>query len=337
MNWYLQSGKESDIAINTRIRFSRNIQGYNFHLNQKELQELENKIKDNIYQIGYGLNFLKLSDMDDITKLSLIEKGLINYNFAFKSDNTGAILVNDEENICIMIGEEDHLKIQVFSSGLELENTLNLAIEIDKKIEDIFGYCVNKKYGYLTACPNNIGTGLKASVKLHLPALAKTRNTKKVLEAINNFGINIQGVYDEEGHIVGDMYEISNKKTLGITENEIVQNIKIIVEKVIKQEREARRFLANEGIEVEDLIYRNYGILSNCKKITMGEAQNLLSMVKLGVDLGILKELNDLQIQKMYLYIQPGNLQKYFGKQYERLDREMKRAEVIRQILNEKQ
>ena len=335
MNWYLQSGKESDIAINTRIRFSRNIQGYNFHLNQKELQELENKIKDNIYQIGYGLNFLKLSDMDDITKLSLVEKGIINDNFAFKSDNTGAILVNDEENICIMIGKEDHLKIQVFSSGLELENTLNLAIEIDKKIEDIFGYCVNKKYGYLTACPNNIGTGLKASVKLHLPALAKTRNTKKVLEAINNFGINIQGVYDEEGHIVGDMYEISNKKTLGITENEIVQNIKIIVEKVIKQEREARRFLANEGIEVEDLIYRNYGILSNCKKITMGEAQNLLSMVKLGVDLGILKELNDLQIQKMYLYIQPGNLQKYFGEQFERLDREMKRAEMIKQVISQ--
>ena len=303
MNWYLQSGKESDIAMNTRIRFSRNIQGYNFYLSPKELQELETKIKDNVYQIGYGLRFLKLEDMDDITKLSLVEKGLINYNFAFESGNIGAILVNDEENVCIMIGEDDHLKIQVFSSGLELENTLNLAIEIDKKIEDIFGYCVSKQYGYLTACPNNIGTGLKASVKLHLPALAKTRNTEKVLEAINNFGINIKGVYDEEGHIVGDMYEVSNKKTLGITENEVIQNIKIVVEKVIKQERAARRFLANEGIEVEDLIYRNYGILTNCKKITMEEAQNLLSTVKLGVDLGILKELSDLQIQKLYLYI----------------------------------
>ena len=335
MNWYLQSGKESDIAINTRIRFSRNIKGYNFHLSPKELQELENKIKDNVYQIRYGLRFLKLEDMDDITKLSLVEKGLINYNFAFESGNIGAILVNDEENICMMIGEDDHLKIQVFSSGLELENTLNLAIEIDKKIEEIFSYCVSKQYGYLTACPNNIGTGLKASVKLHLPALAKTRNTEKVLEAINNFGINIKGVYDEEGHIVGDMYEISNKKTLGITENEIIQNIKIVVEKVIKQERAARRFLANEGIEVEDLIYRNYGILTNCKKITMEEAQNLLSTVKLGVDLGILKELSDLQIQKLYLYIQPGNLQKYFGEQYERLDREMKRAEMIKQVINQ--
>ena len=156
-----------------------------------------------------------------------------------------------------------------------------------------------------------------------------------MLEAINNFGINIKGVYDEAGHIVGDMYEISNKKTLGITENEIIQNIKIVVEKVIKQERAARRFLANEGIEVEDLIYRNYGILTNCKKITMEEAENLLSTVKLGVDLGILKELSDLQIQKLYLYIQPGNLQKYFGEQYERLDREMKRAEMIKQVINQ--
>ena len=335
MNWYLQSGKESDIAINTRIRFSRNIKGYKFNLDKKELQDLENKIKENVYQIGYGLRFLKIEDMDDITKLSLVEKELINFDFAFNSNNLGAILINDEENICIMIGEDDHLKIQVFSSGLELENTLNLAIEIDKKIDDIFGYCVSKKYGYLTSCPNNIGTGLKASVKLHLPALAKTRNTEKVLEAINNFGINIKGVYDEEGHIVGDMYEISNKKTLGITENEIIRNIKIVVEKVIKQEREARRFLANEGIEVEDLIYRSYGILTNCKKITMEEAQNLLSTVKLGVDLGILKELTDLQIQKLYLYIQPGNLQKYFGEQYERLDREVKRAEIIKTIISE--
>ena len=335
MNWYLQSGKESDIASSTRIRFSRNIKGYKFNLTKKELQDLENKIKENVYLIGYGLNFLKLEDMDDITKLSLVEKGLVNFKFAFKSNNIGAILINDEENICIMIGEDDHLKIQVFSSGLELENALNLAIEIDKKIDDIFGYSVSKQYGYLTACPNNLGTGLKASVKLHLPALAKTRNTEKVLEAINNFGINIKGVYDEEGHIVGDMYEISNKKTLGITENEIIQNIKIIVEKVIKQERKARRFLANEGIEVEDLIYRNYGILTNCKKITMEEAQNLLSTVKLGVDLGILKELSDLQIQKLYLYIQPGNLQKYFGEQYERLDREIKRAEMIKQVINQ--
>ncbi len=335
MNWYLQSGKESDIASSTRIRFSRNIKGYKFNLTKKELQDLENKIKENVYLIGYGLNFLKLEDMDDITKLSLVEKGLVNFKFAFKSNNIGAILINDEENICIMIGEDDHLKIQVFSSGLELENALNLAIEIDKKIDDIFGYSVSKQYGYLTACPNNLGTGLKASVKLHLPALAKTRNTEKVLEAINNFGINIKGVYDEEGHIVGDMYEISNKKTLGITENEIIQNIKIIVEKVIKQERKARRFLANEGIEVEDLIYRNYGILTNCRKITMEEAQNLLSTVKLGVDLGILKELSDLQIQKLYLYIQPGNLQKYFGEQYERLDREIKRAEMIKQVINQ--
>ena len=131
------------------------------------------------------------------------------------------------------------------------------------------------------------------------------------------------------------LYEISNKKTLGITENEIIQNIKIVVEKVIKQERAARRFLANEGIEVEDVIYRNYGILTNCKKITMEEAQNLLSTVKLGVDLGILKELSDLQIQKLYLYIQPGNLQKYFGEQYERLDREMKRAEMIKQVVSQ--
>ena len=334
MNWYLQNGKESDVAISTRIRFLRNINGYKFNLNKSEIEQLEKLIQKHTYQIGYNLKFFYLNDMDDITKLSLVEKGIIDYNYAFKNKNSGAILINDEENICIIIGEEDHLKIQVFNSGLELESTLNLAIEIDKKLEEIFGYAVNKKYGYLTACPNNLGTGLKASVKVHLPALAKTKNKQKVLQAINNFGINIKGVYDDEGHNAGDIYEICNKRTLGITENEIIQNIKAIVESVIKQEREARRFVANKGIDLEDLIYRNYGILTNCRKITRKEAQNLLSIIKLGVDLGILKELTDLQIQKLYLYIQSGNLQKYYGEQYERLDMGIKRAELIKHIVN---
>ncbi len=335
MNWYLQNGKESDVVVSSKVRLSRNIDGYKFNLNKEEKKEIENLVQKNLYQIGYGLKFFKLEDMDEITKQSLVEKDLLNYEFAFNKEKIGAILINDEENICIMIGEKDHLKIQVFGSGLDLENILNLAVEIDKKLEEIFGYAISQKYGYLTSCPNSIGTGLKASVKVHLPALSKTGNAEKVLQAINNFGVNIKGVYDEDGNNVGDMYEIFNKKTLGVTENEIIHNIKIIVENVTKQEREARRFLANKGVEIEDIIYRNYGILTNCKKITMREAKNLLSKIKLGVDLGILKELNDLQIQKLYLYIQPGNLQKYYGEQYERLDREIKRAELIKKIVNE--
>lgn len=337
MNWYLQSSENSDVAKSTRVRLARNLNDFKFNLGNKEdMKVLANRIKENLYAIGYGLKFFRLKDMDDITKMSLVEKNLINPEFVLHKNELGNILINDEENICIMIGNEDHIELQVFNCGLDLDNTLNLAIEVDKKIEEALGYAVNKKYGYLTSCPNNVGTGLRASVMVHLPALSKTKNTKKVLEAINSFGVNIRGVYGENTESTGDMYQISNKQTLGITEQEIIQNLYVIVEKVIKQEREARKILAKDDIALEDLIYRSYGILSNCRKLSSEETRELLSNIKLGTDLGILKELTDLQVQKLYLYTKPANLQKYVGEQYEAIERDIKRAEVVKQILNEK-
>lgn len=336
MNWYLQSGKESDVAISTRIRFSRNINGYSFNLSSDELESLENKIKESIYEIGYGLKYLRIKDMDEITKISLLEKNLVTEEFLNKNQDRKSILINDEENICIMIGEEDHLKIQVYSAGLELENTLNLAIELDKKIEEVLGYCVSKKYGYLTAYPSNLGTGLKASVMLHLPALQKTNNIKKVLQVISNFGVEIKGISSKEGNLIGDIYQISNKQTLGLTEEEIAKNIKVIAEKIIKNERQARKYLANEGIDLEDEIYRSFGIFTNCKKITEEETLELLSNIKLGVDLGILREVTDLQVQSLYLYTKPANMQKKLGETLGKIEQDVKRAEIIKQIFKEK-
>lgn len=333
MNWYLQSSQESDVAKSTRIRLARNVSEFKFNVEKEELEKLEKKIADNIYSIGYGLKFLKLKDMDDITKMSLVEKNLISPEFALKKSQTGSILINDDENICIMIGGENHLSLQVFSSGLDLENTLNLAIELDQKIGDILGYAISKKYGYLTSCPNDLGTGLEASVIVHLPALSKTKNTRKILEAINDFGMNIRGVHGENPQGKDDLYQISNKQTLGITEKEIIHNVKVIVQKVMEQERKARKLLTKDEIALEDMIYRSYGILTNCRKMSYEEVRELLSNIKLGTDLGILKELTDLKIQKLYLYTKPANLQKYLGEQYEKVERDIKRAEVIKQII----
>ena len=328
MNWYLQSGKDSDVVTSTRIRFARNLQGFKFNLkNQKDIEELKNKIKENTYVIGYGLKYLELKDMDDITKMSLVEKNLISKDYALKN-KTGAILINDEENICIIINDDDHLKVQVFSSGFEIENTLNFAIELDKKIEEVLGYATSKKYGYLTSMPTNCGTGLKASVMVSLPALEKTRNIDKVFYNLSNFGINILEL--------NNAFEISNKRTLGITEGDIIQNIKVVTEKLIEQERNARKFLDKDKISLEDTIYRSYGLLTNCRKITLEETEKLLSNVKIGTDLGILPELTDSKIQKMYLYSKPANMQKYLGEQYEAFERDIKRAEVIKNIIKEK-
>ncbi len=335
MNWYLQSGKDSDVAISSRIKFSRNLKGFKFNLKDRNsIEELENKIKDNLYLIGYDLKFIKLKDLDDITKQSLVEKNLITQDFAFNKSDVGSILINDEENICIMINEEDHLKIQVFSSGLDLENTLNLAIEIDKKIGNILGYATSKKYGYLTSNPNNCGTGLRASVLVHLPALLETGNINQIFDIVSKFEVNIRRMNNKIRADENDIFLITNKKTIGLTENEIIQSINIIAQKIIEQERRIRKLLAKNSIELEDRIYRSYGILTNSRKISLEEANKLLSYVKIGTDLGILKELDDLKVQKLYLYIKPANMQKYLGKVLNSEDEDIERANVIKQIIH---
>lgn len=337
LNWYLQNGKESDVVVSSRIRLARNLNDFPFvtRAKKEDLENIENSIKEITPSIGYGMKFLKLKDIDDITKMSLVEKHIISPNFALKKEDNGAMIINDEENISIMINEEDHLRIQVLGEGFDVDNLMNLAIEIDEKIQKKLNYAYSEKYGYLTACPTNVGTGLRASVMVHLPALTKTGNIQKILEVINNFGMNIRGIYGEGTKAFGNMYQISNKQSLGISEKEIIKNLKQIVEKIIEQERLARKILSKETIELEDEVYRAYGILSNCKKISSEEARDLLSSVKLGTDMGIIKELNDLKVNKLLLYTKPANLQKFLGEKIDSYRRDVKRAEVIKQIINE--
>lgn len=335
MNWYLQSNENSDVVRSTRIRFARNINGLEFNLNFKEKEMLKEKMKENLYSIGYDLKLLELKDMDVITKNSLVEKNIISQKFLMQESQTGSILINDLENICIMIGGENHLSIQVFESGLNLENTLNLAIEIEEKIGEIFDYSISKKYGYLTKNLNDIGTGLKVSVMLELPALEKTGNLKKILNAIRDFNINIDGEYGKTSKNLEYIYQISNKQTIGITEKEIVNNINAIAKSLIEQERQARKILLKEGLELEDTIYRSHGILTNCKKISYGEAKELLTNIKIGVDTGILDKINDSQIKRLFLYIKSANLQKYYGEEMDKIEQDIKRAELIKQIAQE--
>lgn len=336
-NWYLQNGKESDVVISSRVRLARNIKEFKFpnSLSKEEERMVLNKIKDLVPSLGYGLKFIELKDVDDITKISLIEKHLISPDFGMAKKENTAMLINEDENICIMINEEDHIRLQVFSSGFDIENLMNLAVEIDEKLSELVNYAYSEKYGFLTSCPTNLGTSLRASVMVHLPALTLTGNISKVLDVVNNFGMNIRGVYGEGTLSQGNMYQIFNNQSLGISEKEIVKNVKQITEKVIEQERLARKFLAKNSLELEDRVYRSFGTISYAKKISAEECRKLLSDVKLGTDLGIIKELTDFKVNKMMLYTKPGNLQKYFGKQLSGFERDIKRAEVIKNILKE--
>lgn len=336
MNWYLQNGKESDVVVSSRIRLARNLKNTNFVNSSKkeDLEKVLQKVESITGNIGYNLRFIRLKDIDDLTKMCLIEKHIISPDFALNNIDVGAILINEEENICIMVNEEDHIRIQVFASGLDLEHLLDLINEIDSEMSGLIPYAFSNKYGYLTACPTNVGTGMRASVMVHLPGLKQSGNVNKVLEVINNFGMNIRGIYGEGTDTKGDLYQISNKQSIGIQEKEIINNMKVIVEKIIEQERTARKMLAKNSINLEDKVYRAYGILLNCRKISSEECEKLLSYVKLGTDLGIIKELNDLKVKKLELYTKPTNLQRYTNKILDGFDRDIQRAEVIKNIIN---
>ena len=337
MNWYLQNGKDSDVVISSCVRLARNIQKYPFEpkCTGADFEKIVNDIKEITPSLGYGLKFIDLKNLDDVTKLSLVEKNIVSPDFITNNKSHGAILINDEENICIMINDEDHIKLQVFCSGLDLENLKNLIVEIDEKLGELVTYSYSKQFGFLTVSPTNVGTGMKASVMVHLPALTYTGNISKVLHIVNNFGMNVRGLYGDAVQSQGDIYQISNNQTLGLTEDEIIKNITTIVDKVIEQERLARKYLTKNALELEDKVYRSFGILSNAKRLTADECKRLLSDVKLGTDLGIITELDDSKVKKLSLYTKAGNLQKYVGKKLENgYDRDIKRAEVVKQILN---
>ena len=335
-NWYLQTGKDSDVVISSRVRFARNLVEYNFP--NKNLKDESKKVFDKLEEIvpslGYDLKFLKLDNMDDITKISLMEKHLISPEFAMNNKPNKAIIINEEENICIMVNEEDHLRIQVFSAGFDIENLVGLICEIDDKLSGLVNYAYNKKYGYLTACPTNVGTAMRISIMCHLPALTITGNIRKVLSAVNNFGMNIRGIYGEGSESKGDVYQIFNNQSLGLSEKEIMKNVKIITDKIIEQERLARKNLTKKPIDLEDRVYRAYGLLVNSRKLSSDECRKLLSDVKLGCDLGIIKEIDDAKVKELEIYTEPGNLQKYAGNQLNAFDRDIKRCEIIKQIVN---
>lgn len=337
INWYLQSGKDSDVVTSTRIRIARNIKDNKFKnkMSKEGKETVIDKIENILPQIGYGLKLIRLKDLDNLNLLSLIEKHLISPNFAVNSKETGAILINADENICIMINEEDHIRIQVFASGLELDNSLNLANEIEKGMGNLINYAFSEKYGYLTENMTNVGTGLRASVMVHLPALTATRNIDKVLDVVNGFGMNIRGLYGDGSETQGNVYQISNKQSLGISDKEIINNLKLITSKIIEQERMARKYLAKKSMELEDRVYRAYGILSNCRKVSANEAKKLISDVKLGTDLGIIKEMNDLKVNKLDLYTKSASLQLFIGQTLNENEREIARAETIKKILAE--
>ena len=299
MSWYFEKGSESDVVVSTRIRFARNISGHKF--NSIATNEDEEKVLD-IFKnnnVVPELKFIRLSDLDELMQNSLVEKHVISRDIL--NVESAGILLNADEDVCVMINEEDHVRIQAMNPGLELEKTLKTAEDIDNKIAEKVEYAYSDLYGYLTTCPTNVGTGLRASVMLHLPALRITGRIGRVLDVVNKVNLDVRGVYGEGTEAIGDMYQVSNKVSLGVTNQEIISSVKSIVNKIIEQERNAREYLMTRGIDFEDRVCRDYGILTSARKLSYDECAKLVSMVKLGVDLGIIKEIDSRKVKYLLL------------------------------------
>lgn len=334
MSWYLEDGKDSDVVVSSRVRIARNIAGKKFvsTASDEELKDVLMTIKNS--NIDSDLHFINLSDLDELMQNSLVEKRVISRDL-LEMKETG-ILLNDAEDISIMINEEDHLRIQVMKPGFNLDEALSDAIRVDEKISSKINYAYNDKYGFLTACPTNLGTGLRASVMLHLPALRLTGKIEKVLEVVNKVNLNVRGVYGEGTEAIGDLYQVSNKISLGVTEEEIVENVKLIVQKLIEQERKAREYLKNQGETFEDKISRTYGNLVYARKMTYSECAKLISIVRMGISMGIITEIDNKKLNKISILTKPATLQKYLKKELSAEERDIERAKVIKQIIESK-
>lgn len=332
MSWYFENGPESDVVVSTRIRFARNISGHKFNsiATNEDREKVLDIFKNN--NVVPELKFIRLSDLDEIMQNSLVEKHVISRDIL--NVESAGILLNADEDVCVMINEEDHVRIQAMNPGLELEKTLKTAEDIDNKIAEKVEYAYSDLYGYLTTCPTNVGTGLRASVMLHLPALRITGRIGRVLDVVNKVNLDVRGVYGEGTEAIGDMYQVSNKVSLGVTNQEIISSVKSIVNKIIEQERNAREYLMTRGIDFEDRVCRDYGILTSARKLSYDECAKLVSMVKLGVDLGIIKEIDSRKVNEISIATKPATLQKCCKEILGPKERDEKRADIIKMIVN---
>lgn len=332
--WIAEEGYYSDVVISSRIRLARNLLNLPFPqlMKQEDIDTLFQKISNTIEGLQPELEFWQLKDLNKLEKRILVEKHLISPEHCEKGK--GAVLFNKDRSISIMVMEEDHLRIQVILPGLDLSEAFKTADEIDDLLEERLDIAFNEKYGYLTSCPTNVGTGLRASVMLHLPGLVLTKQANRILSALTQVGVVVRGIYGEGTEALGNLFQISNQITIGRSEDEIINNLYSIVLKIIDQEKAARMLLAREIETVlADRVYRAYGILTNARIITSEEALSLLSDLKLGIDLKIIEGIETNIFQKVMISMQPAYLQYSMGKEMTPMERDINRSKIIRNLL----
>lgn len=338
--WLSGEGDENMVVLSSRVRLARNIADciYPAAASTDKREQI----------IGYfesararsdklsGGEFLKAAELSRLDRDFLIERHLMSPTF-MQDNNSSALFISDDENVSIMINEEDHLRIQALSPGLNAEDSFKIAGMYDNELGSFLEYDYDADFGFLTACPTNVGTGLRASVLIHLPGLVITKDIDRIIAKISKMGVVVRGFYGEGTDVLGNLFQISNQQTLGVSEKETLDLIINVTRSIVDNEAKARERLMDEAPDqIEDKIWRAYGILKYARVLTSEEVMNLLSAVRLGVAAGIFDFIKIPLINEILLLSQPAHLQKYYDEEMSSDRRDSVRAEMVREKLNKK-
>lgn len=327
----------SNVVISTRVRLARNIKDYPFPCRlssqgrEQVIEKVKNALKNSNSPIAAEFSFIKMSELTPQQSVSLVEKRLVSPEFISDSDGRALLLSNDN-SLSIMINEEDHIRLQVITNGLSLEQAYDTADKLDTLLDENLDFAFNERLGYLTQCPTNLGTGMRASVMLHLPALEKSRAISRIAGNLSKLGLTIRGAHGEGTEPKGALYQLSNQVTLGISEKAAIENLKNITEQLIAQENQARERLCN-SIDIRDTISRSLGLLRSALVMTHDEALKLLSNVRLGIASGQIDGISSALIDKLMLDVEPATLTVNSNKALSASQRDIERATMLREAL----
>jgi protein arginine kinase len=332
--WLDATGPNADIVISSRIRLARNLAGVNFP--GRTLPADQERVIDRAEQALQGLSiyapdrFLRRKRLSEIQTGCLVERHLASLEFA-AGKTSRALFVGPGETLSVMVNEEDHLRLQILASGLDFNASLTELQSLDDVLGAELGYAFSPQYGFLTACPTNLGTGMRASVLIHLPGLALTKEIEKILRGALQVGLAVRGLYGEGSETRGNLFQISNQVTLGKSEEEIIEVLGKIANEVVGFERKARTYLLEKlRLEIEDKVFRADAILRSARLLSSTEATNLLGVLRLGVTTGLIPGPGIRSINELMIFCRPACLQDYYDRELPPRERDAVRAELVR-------
>ena len=330
--WYNEIGPEQDVVLSTRVRLARNLSDLRFrvYMTEEDEQEVLRRVEALLPRLGGYLSLSRMSELDEVTQQKLLEEHLISPDLG----TGGGVLLSDDRRVSVLLNEEDHLRIQAVVAGFDPAGALDLACRVDDALEEELNYAFDPEWGYLTSCPTNMGTGLRLSVMVQLPALQQLKQIGNLRESLSKIGLTVRGLYGEGSEADGAVYQISNQITLGVSETELVEKVTAAMNQVIKMERSAVKELKERFLErFSDPLWRAYGVLSYARKLSGREFMNLYAQVRLGVALGVLPLEETVEFRELFVTAQAGMLMAQAGKVLSPAERDLARADKVRAVL----